>query len=213
MNTTITIPSGSSIIIEEPIIHLLSSLVIPLISITAVIVIGVLTWDYSKKQHERAIMKDIFAILGESPHKTPEECIRKNYKNGELENMKDTYDDGAISVVRRNYDQIGSMLASKLTPTTQYYQIFGVLTIVSYVILKGMIEEKRKEHKFHMAYFTNLAIDCFDFWDGQEEKVKPKIETPKGEKITRQMLGNKIIIPKKRRLPSLLSSRFCKQSQ
>jgi hypothetical protein len=66
MNTTIAIPNGSSVIIEDPSIHLLTSLLIPIISILAVVIIGILSWNYSKKQHQRTALKDIFELLQNS---------------------------------------------------------------------------------------------------------------------------------------------------
>ncbi len=47
-----------------------------------------------------------------------------------------------------------------------------------------------------MIHFTNLAIDCFDFFSKQKEGVKPTITDPKGNQITREMLGNKLQLPK-----------------
>jgi len=126
MNTTIEIPNGASITIQDPIISLLTSLVIPIISILAVIIIGVLTWSYSKKQHERSALTAIFDLLGAS-HKSSEKNLYDAYKeNGTL--MKDGKLDpnrkDPAEVVRRNYDQIGAMISSNLIPSTEYYRIF-----------------------------------------------------------------------------------------
>ena len=176
-----------------------SNLIFILIPLIATTVIGWKTIEYSKKQHERTAMKDIFGILGETPHKSSEGNLYDGYKkDGTL--MKDGKLDpnrnNPAEVVRRNYDQVGMMLSSKLIPAKQYYQTFGVLTIVSYFILKESIEQERKEHKLHMIHFTNLAIDCFEFLNKQKAEVKPEITDPKGNPITREMLGNKMLLPK-----------------
>ena len=179
--------------------NLTSSLIFILIPLIATSVIGWKTIEYSKKQYERSAMKDIFGILGETAHKNAEVNLYDAYKkDGTL--MKDDKLDpnrnNPAEVVRRNYDQAGAMLSSKLIPAKQYYQAFGVLTVVSFFILKKSIEQEREYHKYHVAHFTNLAIDCFEFWDKQKEDVKPKITDPKGNPITKEMLGKKISIPK-----------------
>ena len=155
---------------------------------------------YAQKQSDREAMTIIFGILNETPHKTSEKNLYDAYevneslmKDGELDpNRKNP-----AEVVRRNYDQIGAMISSNLIPCTEYYRIFGVLTISSYFILKESIEKERQKHKYHMTHFTNLAIDCFNFWDKQKEEEKPNITDPKGRSITKEMLGEKIKLPKK----------------
>lgn len=210
--TTIIIPNGSSVIIENPLFHLIASLVIPVISIIAVIIVGVLSWQYSKKQHERSAMQYVFELLQQSGHKGAERNIRDKYKDKKLNEITDESDSSPASVIKRNYDQIGAMINSKLIPFEQYCVSFGILTIVSYVILKDMIEKERIDHKYHMAYFTNLAIDCFDFWNKQKGESKPKIDDPQKNIITKERLGKRIVLPKKRKLSPLLS-RFCRQSR
>ena len=163
---------------------------------------------YAKMQSNREALTDIFGMLNETPHKSAEKNLYDAYeengtlmKDGKLDpNRKDP-----SSVVKRNYDQIGAMVSGKLIPTTEYYRIFGILTVVSYFILKESIEIERKNYKYHMAHFTNLAIDCFNFWDKQKLDAKPEIKDPKGMKIERKMLGEKIKLPKPRRLSSLRS--------
>jgi hypothetical protein len=173
----------------------------PIILALSAVIAGIAIWVqqiYAKRQSNIEAMKNIFGILSESGHKTAEKNIRENYEKGDLDSIKATYNDGASSVVRRNYDQIGAMKSSNLIPDTEYYRTFGVLTIVSYFILKESILIERKDHKYHMAHFTNLAIDCFNFWDKQEEDDKPKITDPRNKPITKNMLGEKIKLPKKR---------------
>lgn len=163
---------------------------------------------YAKKQSNREALTDIFGMLNETPHKSSEKNLYDAYeqygtlmKDGKLNpDRKDP-----ASVVKRNYDQIGAMISGDLIPKTEYYRIFGVLTVVSYFILKESIEVERKNYKYHMAHFTNLAIDCFNFWDRQKPDVKPEIKDPKGNKIEKDMLGEKIKLPKARRLSSIKS--------
>ena len=183
----------------------------------AVVSIGIKVQQYyAKKQSDREAMGNIFGILGESPHKSAEESLYNVYKtNGTL--MKDGQLDpnrnGPADVVRRNYDQIGAMMLSRLIPDIEYYRIFGVLTIVSYYILKESILIERKDHKYYMAHFTNLAIDCFNFWDKQSEEEKPNITDPKGKSLTKEMLGEKIKLPKKIWWKFLQSKQSCKSNQ
>ncbi len=154
---------------------------------------------YAKKQSDREAMTDIFGMLNETPHKSAEKNLYDAYKEtGTLmkDGKLDPNREGPAEVVRRNYDQIGAMISSNLIPSTEYYRIFGVLTSVSYFILKESIEKEREKHKYHMAHFTNLAINCFNFWDKQKKEEKPEITDPKNKPITKDMLGEKIRLPK-----------------
>jgi hypothetical protein len=176
-----------------------SSLIFILIPLIATSIIGWKTIEYTKKQNERSAMKDIFGILGEPPHRSAEGNLYDAYKkDGTL--MKDGKLDSnrieSAEVVKRNYEQVGMMLSSKLIPAEQYYQTFGILTVVSYFILIENLKQERKEHKLHMIHFANLSIDCFDFFSKQKEGVKPTITDPKGTPITREMLGDKLQLPK-----------------
>lgn len=101
-----------------------------------------------------------------------------------------------VAVVSKNYAEIGSMLASGMVPRDQYYYRFGIVTVVSYYILKEYIDQVRQDWTFHRANFANLAIDCFEYWNSV--KNKPRIVDPKGNQIIREMLGEKIEKPKKR---------------
>lgn len=176
----------------------LTNLILVLIPLVATSVIGWKTIDYTRKQHVSISMSDVFKILDETPHKSAEENIYEGFRTDTI--MKDGKLNpnriNPVTVVRRNYDKIGAMMSSNLIPKTAYYRMFGVLTVVSYVVLKEAIEQERAEHKFFMAHFTNLAIDCFDFWDKQKEEVRTQITDPTGKPITREMLGNKIKLPK-----------------
>src|SRR5574337_241802 len=94
---------------------------------------------YARKQSNIESLTDIFGMLNDTPHKTAEQNLYEAYeKDGSL--MKDGKLDpnrtNPASTVKRNYDQIGAMLSGDLIPKTEYYRIFGILTIVSYYILK-----------------------------------------------------------------------------
>ncbi|MBI5146614.1 MAG: hypothetical protein HZA84_05270 [Thaumarchaeota archaeon] len=166
-------------------------------ALVAASVSGLIAWQtiaYSKKEHLRSALTDTFKMIGETPHKSAEENIYNGYRNDTLmKNGKlNTDHQNPVDVVRRNYDQAGILVIEGAIPKKQYYLIFGVLTVVSYFILKKHIDNERIDHKYFMAYFTNLAIDCFEFWNNEELPILD----PKGNKITRQMLGNKIKLPK-----------------
>ncbi len=85
--------------------------------------------------------------MGEVPHRNAEVNIYDAYKkDGTL--MKDDKLDSSrfepVEVVKRNYEQVGMMLSSKLIPADQYYQTFGILTVVSYFILIENLKQERK---------------------------------------------------------------------
>lgn len=170
-------------------------------TVTVPIIIAFLTKTYSQKQNEQNGMRFVFDTINSTPHKSAEENIYDAYRSNILMRNNQLNPDhlNPANVVRRNYDQIGMMMQNKLIPRIQYYQMFGVITTVSYFVLKQSIENERLDHRFFMAYFTNLAIDCFEFWDEQYDK--PNITDPNLKTITRDMLGKKINIPKKRRFP------------
>ncbi len=180
--------SSSSISIQDPFLNVITTITIPIISIIAISLIGALTWQYSKKQHERSALVDVFKIIDDQNHKNAESNLRQFFLRHMLE-----FPYADADLVRRNYDKIGVLIEAGLVPKKQYYLTFGVITVVSYFILKEYIIEKRKNgQKFHMARFTNLAIDCFIFWDNANHIITD----PSESKITRGMLGDKVKIPK-----------------
>jgi hypothetical protein len=176
----------------------ITNLILVLIPLIATSIIGWKTIDYTRKQHIRSAMSDVFQILDETPHKSAEENIYNGYRNNTIMRDGRLNPDhlNPVTVVRRNYDKMGAMMFSNLIPKISYYRMFGVLTVVSYFVLKDVIEQERVNHKFFMAHFTNLAIDCFDFWNKQKETVKTQITDPNGAPITKEMLGEKIQLPK-----------------
>lgn len=179
----------------------ITNIILVIVSVVATSTVGYFTIQYSKKQHQRSAMSDVFHVLDDTPHKTAEKNIRDAYKNGTL--MKDGRlnpdHETPASVVTKNYAQVGAMMSSKVIPKRQYYEKFGIVTVVSYFLLKESIEQMRKNYPIYRAYFTILAIDCFEYWDGLKVDDKPvEITDPKGDRITREMLGKKIKLPRKR---------------
>lgn len=174
-----------------------TNLILILIPVIATAIIGYYTIQYTKREHIRAAMSEVFQLL-EAPHKSAEANLRDAFRNGVL--MKDGHlnpdHEGPASVVKTNYDKIGAMMSSKLIPRPQYYTMFGIVTVVSYYILKESIEDVRKDGKLHRSYFTNLAIDCFEYWMKRPDKQRPLITDPKGTPITKEMLGKRIKLPK-----------------
>lgn len=180
----------------------ITNLILVMVSVVATSIIGYFSIEYSKRQHERSVMSEVFQMVDSQSHKTAEENIRNAYANNTLMRNGKLNPDHAnpAEVISQNYAQVGSLMSSRLVPKRQYYEKFGVITVMSYITLKEVIEKEREDgYVLHRAYFTILAIDCFEYWDGLRIDDKPiEIKDPKGNRITREMLGKRIKVPRKR---------------
>jgi len=142
---------------EDSFLSIFSSILIPIISIIAILIIGIVTWRYNKKQHDRTAMIDVFHMLNNSTHKNAEEFLRQAYSENKLmsvQHIVDEHKQSAITV-ERNYDQIGVLIREKLIPNNPYYVTFGSTTVVSYRILYD--ELKKKRHILKKKIFVVFA--------------------------------------------------------
>jgi len=167
------------------------------ISVSAVIValfIGTVTWFYSKKQHIRNSLTDVFSLLNSKEHKESEHKLRRAYQKNELFSVdqmnlefKEDYD-----IVRRNYAQIGVLINAGAIPKKAYYVSFAVITVVTYIIVQEEIKHKQITRPLFMAHFHNLAYDCLEFWLNQKwSKIHPITDPKTNQKITLDMIGKK----------------------
>jgi hypothetical protein len=190
-----TIPLDVSI--EDPFTSFISTLLIPLISIVVVSLIGLFTWKYSKKQYERNAINDIFNMLDSPENKEAEDLLIKSQGNYNAEEfLPDNYDQ-AITTIRRNYYKIRLMIDEGLVPPKPIYLTYGHKLVQLYDICRPQIEKIRKNNASHYAsYFTNLAIDCLNYYFDKNE-LEP-VKNTKGIEISKGSFGSKIPPFKKR---------------
>lgn len=146
-----------------------SQIIMVLIPVVATLIIGAMTFRFYNKHHLHNVMIDVFKIINDPSHKNAQEKILTAYRESKLYNETGTITDDFIhyaDILRRDYDQVGVLIEEKLLPAKQFYLTFGGIAVVTYQILKGDIETKRKNEKrfYFMARFTNLAIDSLNFW-------------------------------------------------
>lgn len=195
-----TIPLELSI--QDPFLSIFSSVIIPFISVIAIIIVGVITWRYNKKQHERTAIVDIFHMLNNSNHKSAEENLRIAYRDDrlmELGNIVNVYKDFAVTV-ERNYDQVGVLIHEKLIPSAPYYITFGPTTVVSYCILYEELKNIRIQAKpLFRVHFHNLAVDCLHYWyDNGLQDIQPITDPKTNKPIPKNFFGDKTPLPTKK---------------
>lgn len=153
---------------------------------------------YSKKQYERTALTDVFHMLDSEENKGAEKLLIESKGNiSDDDYIPENYVN-AIRIVKRNYFKLGLMIDYKLIPSYPFYITFGHKLVQLYDICQKEIEKTRKDYvSHHGAYFTNLAIDCLDFYLDTPE-LEP-IKNLLNEKIPRGKFGTKINIPKEKK--------------
>jgi len=187
------VTSTSEITITDPYTVLFGSLLVPIISVIVVSLVGVVTIRYTKKQHDRNAMMDLFKMLSNTNHKLAEDKIIEAYQNNNL------MIDGILTqpfqefakTVWRNYTQAGVLVEKGLIPKKEYYLMFGIKTVVMHYILNQELTRRRHSTPQHYiaARFTNLAFDCFVYWS---KKNHPIVDPRTSEPITLENLGERM---------------------
>jgi len=169
-----------------------------IVSVSAVavaLVIGFVTIIYSKKQHTRNSLTDVFSLLNTKEHKTAEHELRRAYQTNELflvNQINDKFEE-YYNTVRRNYAQIGVLIEEGVIPKKAYYITFGVITVVTYIIVQEEIKRKQLTRPLFMAHFHNLAYDCLNYWIKQNlTEIHPIVDPKTNEEITLERIGRKI---------------------
>ncbi|TBR08515.1 MAG: hypothetical protein EPO62_06450 [Candidatus Nitrosotenuis sp.] len=143
-------------------------------------VIGFFTIWYSRKQHNRNAMIDIFEMLNEDNHKGNHKAAQEILFTAHKENR--LYDSGGfiidgykptVNIISRNYDEIGLLANRKLIPRKDFFYMYGKLVVVSHFILFYAINHKRLHGEpDYMTNFTKLAIHCYYYW--KDERRLPR---------------------------------------
>lgn len=135
----------------------------------ATIVIGYFTIRYSQKQNQRNALMEIFKMLNDKEHKYSESLIIDRFRQKDLYNMgtiPQAFEASAYAVLR-NYDQLGLLTSRRglIPKKDDILYMFGTLVVVSHLVLFEEINNRRlTQEKYFMTNFTELAIDCYDYW-------------------------------------------------
>jgi len=172
----------------EDIILILQFMLAPIVATT----IAAFTIHYAKKSHKRIAMMDVFHMINNDLQKTTEDKIIKLFKEEKLdEGLKNQEFYEYVKKVWRNYDQIGSLIKNGLIPKKEFYNLFGIKMTALYFCLLLEIERRRKTKPFSLLYFTNMAIDFFEYWTKKGNEIKnPRTNSP----LKQSDLGEKIKI-------------------
>jgi len=153
-------------------------------------IIAIFTIYYAKRSHERTAIMDVFHMINNDKNKETEDTIIEAFKQGKLDEslkMPTFYEN--VKKVWRIYDQIGLLITKKLIPKDDFYLIVGLKMVTLCFCLSSEIEKRRLTRPRSLAYFTNIAIDCFEFY----KKKKIQITNPATNgPIERSDLGDKI---------------------
>lgn len=148
-------------------------------------IIGFFTIWYSRQQHNRNAIIDVFRMLNTEEQKNAENIIIEAYKYGNLYHMGLLNDPFVANgqLVSRNYNQVGLLAKRKLIPRNDYFQMFGIHTVVYHHMLFSYIKDQRiiRGDKDFRSYFTELSIDCYNYWkkEGYHEILNPMMKFQK----------------------------------
>jgi len=178
-----------------------SLLLVSIVSVIVVILIGFYTIRNSKRQQFQSALTDVFHMLNEKANKDAEDKLIKDYKeNKELyigNRMTDDYRK-CCDIIRRNYFKIGVLISENVVSDYPFYITFGYKLAQLYAICQTEIESVRRYTPESASHFTNLAIDCLDFYHNAKEDYKIK-DAKTHEKIPIGKFGKKREITKKPR--------------
>ena len=181
--------------------------IISITSLIVVILIGYNTIRISRKQQYQNALTDVFHLLNTKNNKDAEDELIKEYKkNGEKNlykdnEMNDWYLKNCCDIIRRNYFKVGILISEDVVPPYPFYIIFGYKLVQLYAICQREIKSKQQETPDFASHFTNLAIDCLNFYHDNAHEEDNKVKDVKtGKQIPRDKFGIKITIienPKK----------------
>ena len=129
-------------------------------------------------------------MLKEDAHKDTEDEVISRFKNGTLGAiLKSPKFQKDVKKVWRTYDQIGLLVNKNLIPKKEFYHLFGLKMVSVYFCLSSEIEQRRLTRPFSLMYFTNMAIDCWEYWN---KKGKEIFNPATNGAIKRNDLGERI---------------------
>lgn len=160
-------------------------------SVIVVILIGIYTIRNSKRQQLQSALTDVFHMLNEKENREFEKKLIDTYKeNGEKLYTGDRMNDDYLKccdVIRRNYFKIGVLISENVVPDYPFYITFGYKLVQLYAICQPEIERGQKDTPEFASHFTNLAINCLDFYhkyadeDNKIKDAKTKEKIPVGK--------------------------------
>lgn len=180
--------------------YLLPTLLI--IATFAIAITTIITMISSNKRQDRQItilenqnnataLLEVFKMLNNDTHKNAESALIDNYRAKEnplYENqiLRDPPFGSSMNIVCRDYDQIGLLIKRGLIPEKDFFNMFGKLVITYHQILFQEIRRRRLlGESDYMTNFTNLAIQCYDYWEQKGRDRLPRDPKSNGE-ITRE---------------------------
>jgi len=162
-----------------------------IIPVVASAFIALFTIRYSNKSHQRNAMMDVFHMLNEGKNKETEDDMIKHFRNGNfdkyLKDYPEFYDD--VRKVWRTYDQIGILISKRLIPKKEFYLLVGLKMVALYLCSHNEIQNRRITRPRSMTYFSNMSIDCFEFY---EKRGVPITNPANGQPIERKQLGDRL---------------------
>ncbi len=160
-------------------------------SVIVVILIGFYTIRHSKRQQVQSVLTDVFHKLNEKENREFEKKLIDTYKeNGEKLYAGDRMNDDYLKccdVIRRNYFKIGVLISENVVPDYPFYITFGYKLVQLYAICQPEIERGQRDTPEFASHFTNLAINCLDFYhkhadeDNKIKDAKTKEKIPVGK--------------------------------
>jgi len=152
-------------------------------------IIAFFTIRYSKKSHERTAIMDVFHMFTDK-HKDNEDFLIERFKDGSLSKIyKNLQVQSDVKKVWRVYDQIGLLVKKDLVPKEEFFQLIGLKMVGVYFYSKELIEERRVKRPFSLRFFTDVVIDCWDYYNKKGITIfNPATQNP----IKKTELGKRV---------------------
>ncbi len=141
-------------------------------------------------------------MLNEKENKEAENKLIKDYKENKEMYTGDRMNDDYLKccdIIRRNYFKIGVLISENVIPDYPFNITFGYKLVQLYAICQKEIERGQIDSPVFASHFTNLAIDCLDFYHNHADEDYKIIDVKTKEKIPSDKFGKKRKIIKKPR--------------
>lgn len=174
--------------------NVIATVVIGIISTTAVLVIGRNSnkllkeqFKQSEKQHQVHGLLEAFRLLDTNEHRKSRRNVFKLYfdylDTKKLESFHVSPMDSAdIATVRNDFDVLGKLVMTDNIPKEDFLEMYGALAYRCWKCLQDEVKSERNARGFpkFMTYFQQLAKEAYDYWLKQAVDLsKTKLYDPR----------------------------------
>jgi hypothetical protein len=162
--------------------NVLATIFVGIISTAAVLITGIFTIYFLRKQHQVQGLLEAFRILDTEQHRNSRTNVYALYfeylDTGKLKSFKGSAD---VQTVRADFDVLGKLVESNNIQKKEFLEMYGSLAYRCWKCLEKDIMDERGSRGFKpfMTYFKWLAEQADNYWkDKGEDLSKTKLYHP-----------------------------------